>query len=215
MKKNLFRFLSLAGLLLLPIVGCIESDETRSFYISPEGQVDVIIYQDNVHATDAEDGPKDLEKWFREIKSREGGDVSKLKETGAKDIKVTVLREVVPYAAVIRAHYDSVEAFGRLFDLNREGKDGTLTLEKQGSSRRLIFQAKDTGKQAPIKKGNADDPANYAPLWKFIPVGGRIDKADGFILSKDKKSCILNLPKLDRMKKMPEGYRFAIEWTTD
>jgi hypothetical protein len=216
MRMKLIRSVLLLVIpLLVLVVGCVESDETRSFYIEPDGKVDVVIYLDNVHATDAEDGPKDLQKWFEKIKSRGGDEVDKLKETGAKRIEVTLIRKTPPYAAVVRATYDSVEAFGRLFDLNREGGEGTITLERDGATRRLVFQAKDDGKMVPKKKINADDPSNYYPIWKFIPVGGRITKADGFIVSKDRKSCLLNLPKLDRMGKTREGYRFFIAWDAE
>ena len=108
---------------------------------------------------------------------------------------------------------DKVKAI-KFKDYEVEG-EASLTFEKQGTTRRLVFQAKDTGKQVPPKKGNADDPSNYTPIWKFIPVGGRITQADGFIVSEDKRSCLLNLPKLDRMKKTPDGYLFSINWTVD
>lgn len=209
-------FLLFSGILLCAFVsGCIETDEVRSFYITPDGKVDVVIYQDNVHATDDEKGPQDLQDWYKKIKTHQGDEVKKLKETGAKDIEVTLIRKIPPYAAVISATYDSVKDFGGLFDLNREGGDGTITFEKNGTGRRLVFKAKDAGKQVPQKKGNADDPSNYAPLWRFIPVGGRITQADGFIVRDDKKSCILNLPKLDRMKKTKEGYLFSIDWNVE
>ncbi len=195
--------------------GCIETDETRSFYIAPDGKVDVVIYQDNVHASDSDKGPQELQDWFRKIKSKQSDEAKKLKETGAKDVQVVLVRKTPPYAAVISATYNSVEEFGRLFDLNREGGEGTVTLEKEGPTRRLVFQAKDSGKQVPQKKVTADDPGNYDRLWKFIPVEGRITQADGFILSKDKKSCLLNLPKLDGMKKTREGYPFSIRWNVN
>ncbi|HEX5036184.1 MAG TPA: hypothetical protein VFX30_03400 [bacterium] len=216
MIRKPIRLLSYVAALLLTALasGCIETGESRSFYITPDGQVDVVIYQDNVHVADA-DKPQDLQDWFKKLKSRQSDEVKKFKETGAKDIRVTIIRKTPPYAAVTGATYATVKDFGRLFDLNREGAEGTLTFEQQGATRRLVFQAKDTGKQSPPKKANADDPSNYAPIWKFIPVGGHITQADGFIVSEDKRSCLLNLPKLDRMKKTPEGYLFSIAWTVD
>src|SRR6185436_18958423 len=106
-----------ATLLLTALAsGCIETGETRSFYIAPDGRVDVVIYQDNVHASDA-DKPQDLPEWFQKLKSRQSDEVKKLKETGAKDIQVTILRKTPPYAAVTTATYASVQEFGRLFDL--------------------------------------------------------------------------------------------------
>ena len=204
------------GIFLIALTsGCIETDETRSFYIAPDGKVDVVIYLDNVHSSDSDKGPQELQDWFRKIKAHQNDEVKKLKETGAKGIQVALVRKTPPYAAVISATYNSVEEFGRLFDLNREGGEGTITFEKDGATRRLVFRAKDSGKKVPQKKIDADDGRNFFPLWKFIPVGGRITKADGFILSEDKRSCLLNLPKLDRMKKTGEGYLFSIAWSVE
>ncbi len=212
-----FRFLlHLAGILLLAFIsGCIESDETRSFYIAPDGRVEVVIHWDNVRSSETEKGPQELEEWFRKVKSGQLEEIKKLKETGAKKVQVTLVRKTVPYAAVVTATYDSVEAFGRLFDLNREGGEGTITLEKEGAARRLVFRAAADKTPPKPKKIRPDDPKNYYPVWKFIPVDGRITQADGFLLSEDKRSCLLNLPRLERMKRTPEGYFFFIAWNVE
>lgn len=216
MKLNRF-FLFLFGILLTYFsAGCIESDETRSFYVSPDGKVDILIYQDKVHSSDKEKGPKELEDWFKNFKAHKSSELKELKETGARHLKSILLREKPPYAAIISASYDSVEAFGRFLDLNKPEGGGTLTFEQEGKTRRIVFRTEENIKRI-TKKISAQDPSLYYPIWKFITLNGKISRADGFIISEDRRSCLLNLPGLERMKmkKTPQGYEFSIVWNVE
>ena len=210
--------LTLFLLIVATLTGCIESDDSYSFYLYPDGKVDMIMFKDNVRSSSSDkDGVKAEKDWLSDFKAGKLWELDNLKKTKAKNIQAVLLRKTAPYSVVVRGSYPSVAAFGTFFDIGSKDSSATINFYAKGTKRDLLIHVSGkTSDKASKVDASKEVSQNDLPLpvWKFIPVGGRITNDLLCTPSKDKSLCVIDIAGVNLADKLGKPYDLSIEWDT-
>jgi hypothetical protein len=212
-----FRFLSAALIVAALAVGgagCIRGDETKTFYLSDDGKVDVVYTGDNLHSGEkTEEGRKKEEaEWLRDFRVGKVSEIRELKEGKARNLKSYLLRDHAPFSAVVRASLDSIDQFGRIFDFNKPDSKNILKLVRDGKQRKLVFHIGDHGSKPESPKKETESTDDSFLTWKIVPVGGRITAATACVINADHSACVLDMKEVTRLDRTGADYEITVSW---
>jgi hypothetical protein len=187
-------------------------DETSSFYVDRDGNTDIVVYQDRVisKGKDAAERDKDEKEWKDGITAGTSDVHRHLKECGATGIQSLLLRDKRPYAWALSAHLGSVEALAKYFDMGSDG--GSVHLEKNGTTRRLVFTVVDDAKKKKDKKKAPKKEREPYPAIRIIPTEGTVTGVQGFVRGPGGDFAVADLQAIDRMDSKGGKYEIWVEW---
>ena len=117
------------------LCSCMISEEVTSVYIANNGSIEMVRFLDNVRSDkDGPEGIQEQNEWLADFRRNEISEIKSLKEAGATQIKVTLLKDRAPFSAVIRASFSSVNKFGKVFGLNTKKSKNKVIFKKRGES---------------------------------------------------------------------------------
>jgi hypothetical protein len=200
--------LPLAGVLACLLAGCVQTDDTRSFYLHEDGKVDAVIFLDNVHSARAgPDGRKEEKEWLGKFKKGEIDEVKQLKESHAKTVVARLLREQAPFSAIVTAHFDSIHDLGHFLSGDKATRVG---LEKSDKFRTLsVHIAPEHPRASPSPSGPSDE---IRTVWRFVPVDGVVRSGKACVVAKDGGSCVIDFAELMKQDAAGGPIDFGVSW---
>jgi hypothetical protein len=201
-----------AAVALLLMSGCIISDDYWTLYIYEDGKVAMIYLMDNIRSDNSGQDKLDEEsQWLEDF--RQNSRLEELKNIGATNVQAILLKETAPYSALFTATFDSVESLGRLFDLNTDKDESTLKLVRKGNMRTLIFHiVEDQENTQETSAKDTNEISTPFVVFKFVPQNGTITDASGFKISTDKRSCIIDIEKLEELERKSNVTDISVSW---
>jgi hypothetical protein len=180
------RFLTILALGLL--AGCIEKDDSMTFYLQPDGKVDLLLVSDQIRSSKTGlEGTKEEAEWLSDFTRGADDTEKRLRRADAKRVKAVLLKDERPFAAAISGSFASMDDLARFLELNEKGNPNTLAFYRKGSRRELRFHIEGSTQTA------QGESKNLYPVFKFVPVQGRIEEAEGFKVAPDSASCTLDI----------------------
>jgi hypothetical protein len=206
---------ALASCLALP--ACIQKSDTRTFYLHPDGKVDVVMFLDDIHSSVA--GPKGAEEekqWLADFRKNATLELKQLRQTRAHAISARLLRAQPPYSAVIQASYGSIEDFGALFDITPGDPASRIRLTRDGAKRTLAIHVASAArpKESGASGGSGDIDDERLVLWRFVPVGGSLTETKACVADKEKRSCTLDVRDIEKQERAAGAIDVTIGWDT-
>lgn len=197
---------------LLFVPACVVSNDTTTLYFAPEGKVEMVVLKNNVHSDKAAgEKQKEEQQWLKDFKSQNLDELKKLTQTGAREVKAVLLREAVPYAATLTATYDTVQAFGRYFDFNTPASSNTMEWTQHEKRRKLTLRFVDNSKKK-SKNERAEPCLDSCPVFRFILEKGKVINSRGFVVNKDRTSCLLDFDSIQRLSAHQKQFTVFVEW---
>lgn len=198
----------LAALLLVLFPACIECDETVTVYLNPEGALDFVAYLDDLRSDDKEDAARKKEEKELLADLKAGRFLRPaLQKSGAKQVKTRLLRDTVPYAAVITGRYPDPVAFLRLFEYNEKEGGRTAQLTRDGAKRKLVLRFPMPA-EAPAPRSRNDFPLRL----KLVLLKGRFLAADGFRLESDGRTASPDEAALRERYAAAKPFELSLSW---
>lgn len=190
------------------------SEEVTSVYINDNGSIEMVRFLDNVRSDkDGPEGTREQEEWLAQFRNGEINEIKSLKEAGATQIKTVILRDRVPFSAVISASFRSVNQFGKAFGLNSKESKNRALFKKRGKRRSLIFKIYPGKSNNDNKEESEDEIKQIYPIFKFIPQSGTITKSRGFTIDSNDQSATLNFSEINKLDQKGKPYKVFIEWS--
>jgi len=191
--------------------GCVTGDEITSYVIDSDGTIAFSIYRLNLISHEpGEKAKSELTKYIQDLEKHPGDRFAK---ANAKKVQVTVIRKASPASALITGRFPSLNNFASY--LSEDYGDSRLVLTPIASERTRGLLIEYTQKQ---QKENAQ-PASIEPRvnsfeeTRFALAQGTFTKAEGFILSQDRRSALLDEETVLKMvnSQMP-SITLTLEW---
>ena len=179
------------GILAFFLSACVAGDEITSYVIEPDGAIVFSIYRLNLTSDQTGEGAtKDLASYLQELEEMRGVLLTKLVKANAKEVSVTILRQVSPASVLITGRFPSLNDFAAY--ISEEGEDSSLVCTPISSERtrgflfELIRKPPDENARSEPARPRADSFNET----RFALAEGSFTKAQGFLLSHDKRSAM-------------------------
>jgi hypothetical protein len=178
---------------------CIVGDEITNYVIDRDGSISFAIYRANLTSDQiGKKGEEELANYLRNQKEKRDSVFTQLVKANATNVKISVLRKASPASVLITGRIPSLNDFAAY--INAEELNGNLDCKAISSerTRRLVFDL--TPQQQ--EKDQTDSVQSRADAYSEIRVSlaeGIFTSAQGFTISKDKRSALLDMEGLTKM----------------
>jgi len=195
---------------------CITGDEITSYVIDPDGSIAFSIYRLNLTSTETgEDAKEDLAVYIRDLEKGSGNLFTKLTEANAKEVKVTILRRTAPASVLIMGRIPSLNDFAVYLSEKDEESSLVCTPISKESVRGFLIEFT----RKPSKEKEKGEPGPAAPRAdafsevRFSLAEGTFTKAQGFFISRDKRSALIDMDTFSKMSN-PDIFSLtlSLEW---
>ena len=199
------------GALAIFLSACVTGDEITSYVIDHDGTIAFSIYRLNL--TSGQQGEKaktELSQYIRDLKKNPS---KRFAKANARDLKVTILRRISPASVLITGRFPSLNDFAA--NLTEEDGESRLVCTPIGKERTRGFLIEYT--QKPQKENTpaaATKPrADSFEETRIALAEGTFTMAQGFILSQDKRSALLDVDTLSKMaNSRVSPIMLSLEW---
>lgn len=201
-----------AAVLLGTLSACMVSDETRTYYLLPDGKIELVTHWDEVRSDSEEKATRDKEQaqWLKDFKSGAMEPFLGLRKAGAKVPQKVLLRDQVPFAAIMKAVLPSADALAKHLDL--KAPEGSVTLTSSGRERKLTL----TVEPNPASKGKTpskpSSETRFYPVVKFVPVGGALKSTTHCQLNAAKQGCRVDLDAMENLTSSGKPFVLEMAW---
>ncbi len=207
-------YAAIIGVLALFFSACVTGDEITNYVIEPDGAVAFSIYRLNLTSDQTgEDAKKELAKYIQELEEKQGDLFTKLAKSNAKEVKVTVLRATSQASVLITGRFLSLEDFAAYISEGDEDSSLVCTPVSTGSTRGLLCEMI---QKSPKEGTQAETPASRQDSLNETCVSlaeGIFTKAEGFLLTHNKRSAILDQDALFKILNSKNPViTFSLEW---
>jgi hypothetical protein len=170
---------------------CVTGDEITSYVIESDGAISFSIYRLNLTSDQAgEDAKKDLANYLQEMDEMRGAPFTKLVKANAKEVSVTILRQVSPASVLITGRFPSLNDFAAY--ISEEDEDSILVCApiSRERIRGILFELTHKPSKENAQSGSARPRADSFNETRFALAEGSFTEARGFLLAHDKRSAI-------------------------
>jgi hypothetical protein len=204
-------YAAVIGILAFLLSACVTGDEITSYVIDPDGSIAFSIYRLNLTSDQTgEKAKSEIAQYIRDLEEDPSGPFAK---ANAKEVTVTVLRRASPASVLITGRFPSLSDFAAYISEEDEDSSLVCTPISGERTRGLLIESipkpsKESGQHKSAKP--RADPFNET---RFALAEGNFTKAQGFILSDDKRSALLDVDALLKMSdsQMP-SITLSLEW---
>lgn len=194
------RIFVLAALAVSLLGGCLEVDDTVTLYMAADGKTDFTAFLDDVRSNESDAKERDAENALFAAEIRAGKFAKDaFKKSGVHKLRQKLVRERLPYTAVISGEFDEATAPWKLL-----GFDGTrtVTFEKSNEGRKLVFRY-------PDGEGKIDD---FPRHLKIVLLEGSFGESRGFVVSKDKRTAVPDKDFLAKQIAAGKAFQTELRW---
>jgi hypothetical protein len=177
---------------------CIVGDEITNYVIDRDGSISFAIYRINLTSNQkGEKGEAELANYLRNQKEKRDSMFAQLVKAKASDVKISVLRRNSPASVLITGRIPSLNDFASY--INTEDANGSLVCRAISNerTRRLVFELRQ--KQEGDQTDSAQSRSDSFSETRVSLAEGIFTGAQGFIISKDQRSALLDMEGLTKM----------------
>lgn len=205
---------------MFPISGCILRDELTTVTIRPDGTADWIRFISNVRSSESI-GARELLKFIDEFESHSGSNFVRIGEAGGEVLESRWIEPEEPYSTLVKARFPTVGALVRFWKSTSERDDvfAQAHFTQESSRQRLSFtisRACDKcidAKVQPTLCEFREHQANGISETRIIVTGGHFVASEGFVVSSDRRSCLLECSRVDELvHRTAGGVELFLEW---
>jgi hypothetical protein len=203
---------AMISILAIYFSACVTGDEITSYVVEPDGAIAFSIYRLNLTSDQTdEEGRKDLAEYIRELENKSGELFTNLTEANAKQVDVAVLRPASPASVLITGIIPSLDDFSAYIS----EADGSVicTPISKGETQGLLFELTRGSTKEEAASEPGDTSADSLEETRFALAEGSFTKAEGFLLSNDKRSALLDKESLAKQWSSPApSIKLSLEW---
>jgi hypothetical protein len=195
--------------------GCIVKDVTETWYVDANGAVTWVV-QEALVRSDAkapEDRLREEAEYWLAVQQDRHPSAMGFRELGAAKVTTTALRGEAPYTVQIEARFPAIDALSQRI-IAAIGGNGYATLERSNGKTVWTFVLRD-----PSAIDGVGDPGeglmdllNGMEKLRVVLVGGRFESAEGFELSADRRTAVLNFKEPGPDSKESPTVTLRLEW---
>ncbi len=188
------RFIPAVVVALTLSSGCLQKDQTETWYLDSHGAVTWVVTESDVRS-DAQalaDRQAEEQTYQLAVQRQDHPIARGFRELGFENVRTVVLRDDVPFTVRTQARGVALDALG-LRIIQRTGLSGTSVLARDPNLWTWNFTARDPRAQDVTVPPDDDLSALLDGLsgLKVVLVDGRFESAVGFSLSGDKRVATL------------------------
>jgi hypothetical protein len=207
-------YAAVIGILALSISACVTGDEITSYVIEPDGAIAFSIYRLNLTSDQTgEKAKEELANYIRDLEKQSSDLFTKFRKANAKEINVTILRKASPASVLITGRFPSLSDFAAYISEEDEDSSLVCTPISGERTRGLLIESIPKPSKESGQHESAKPRADSFDETRFALAEGNFTKAQGFILSDDKRSALLDVDALLKMSdsQMP-SITLSLEW---
>ncbi|MBS0201289.1 MAG: hypothetical protein JSS49_00210 [Planctomycetes bacterium] len=207
---------------ILLACGCIVSDELTTFIIHPDGSADWYQFKSNIRSSDkGEKGFEELSKLMADFDARKGGEFERIVEAGGEVLDARWIHREEPYSTLVTAHFPTASTVEKFWTIKDDkGKVLALAQLKQDCNRRRLSLTIPGPRKSDSEEPKQDSyreirahQANGFAESRIIVTGGEITASQGFVVAGDKRSCLIDPPRIEELLRGTTGdLELFLEW---
>jgi hypothetical protein len=184
----------------LLLSGCVTGDEITYYIVDPDGTVAFSIYRLNLTSDEkGENAKKDLTNYVRGLEENRDSLLLKLAKANAGEVSVKILRRTSPASVLITGRIPSLNDFAAY--ASETGKQDSIICTSVSRERTRGIRCELIRK--PSKEEARSEPAksladSFSQMRIALAEGG-FTKAQGFIISNDRRSALLDMDLLSKL----------------
>jgi hypothetical protein len=205
----------------LAACGCLQMDTDTTFYLEPDGTLELTHVQRNVRSDEKTAEAREIEEQTFIERARAGwhGPALALHELGASDVQTRVLRERRPFNVETTATFGSIADPYRAF-LELSGLPGEAELGRRGDRMRFTFTMHEVDRLLDEETGSEEELVTLDTLSTLLFDAGRILLTAGTFV--DAEGFEIDGPQAVPLEIDEEGIRqddgtlrLMLEWTSE
>ena len=198
---------------------CVTGDEITSYVIDPDGSISFSIYRLNLTSDQAgEKAKEELANYIQQLEEKSNDFFTKLAKANAKEVKATILRKASPASVLITGRFPSINDIAA-YASEEDKESKTVCTAISGERTRGILcelTRKPSKEKAQPEKAQPETLRTRADSFDEMRVSlaeGIFTKAQGYILSHDKRSALLDVETLVKMwNSQSPSIPTSLEW---
>lgn len=198
-------------ILALSFSACVTGDEISSYVIDPDGTIAFSIYRMNLTSDQpSEKATSELAKYIRDLKENPGDLFAK---ANAKHVKVAILRKASPASVLITGRFPSLNDFAAFINEADERSRPICTPIADERTRGFLIEYTQNPQKENTQPAPLESRANSFEEARFALAEGTFTKAEGFLLSQDKRSALLDGDALwKKLNSREPSIRLSLQW---
>ena len=205
---------SIIGIMAFFLSACVTGDEITSYVINPDESISFSIYRLNLTSDETgEKAKNELAVYIQDLEEKRGDLFTKLMKGNAQEVQVTILRKASPATVLVTGRIPSLNDFAAY--LSTEDKDNSIVCTPTSSERARRLLCELTRKPSTEKAQLEIDtpPAYPSGEIRLTLAEGIFTNAQGFLLSNNKRSAILDEDALWKMRNpQTTSITLSLEW---
>jgi len=197
---------------------CVTGDEITSYVIDPDGSISFSIYRLNLTSDQAgEKAKEELANYIQQLEEKSDDFFTKLAKANAKEVKATILRKASPASVLITGRFPSINDIAA-YASEEDKESKTVCTAISGERTRGILcelTRKPSKEKAQPEKAQPETLARADSFdeMRVSLAEGIFTKAQGYILSHDKRSALLDVETLVKMwNSQSPSIPTSLEW---
>ena len=197
---------------------CVTGDEITSYVIDPDGSISFSIYRLNLTSDQAgEKAKEELANYIQQLEEKSDDFFTKLAKANAKEVKATILRKASPASVLITGRFPSINDIAA-YASEEDKESKTVCTAISGERTRGILcelTRKPSKEKAQPEKAQPETLARADSFdeMRVSLAEGIFTKAQGCILSHDKRSALLDVETLVKMwNSQSPSIPTSLEW---
>ena len=203
------------ALALAPLSGCLLKDVSETWYVDNSGAVIWVVQESNVRsdANAAIDRLNEESIYWLAVQQERHPMAAGLRELGGSKIRTLVLRGEVPYTVRTEGRFNGLDELGQRM-IAAIGATGTSIVTREGLSWEWTMVVRD-----PAAAGTTGEPSesveallNDLDKLQVVLVNGRFESAEGFSLSSDKRTAVMQSREATRNTSEEPAVTLTLKW---
>ena len=194
---------------------CIVKDVTETWYVDANGGVTWVVHEALVRsdAKAPEDRLREEAEYWLAVQQDRHPSAMGFHELRATSVRTTALRSDAPYTVQIEARFPAIDALGQRI-IAAIGGNGYSKLEQTAGKNVWTFVLRD-----PYALDGVGEPSegvadllNGMEKLRVVLVNGRFEGVEGFDLSDDRRTAVLNVKEPNPDAKEAPTVTLRLEW---
>jgi hypothetical protein len=205
-----------AGICILAFLfnACVTGDEITSYVIDPDGSISFSIYRLNLTSDQTgEKAKQELASYIQQLEEKSGDFFTKLAKANAKEVKVTILHKASPASVLITGRFPSINDIAAYAgDEDKDSKTVCTAISRE-RARGILCELTRKPSKEKAQPETLSTRADSFDEMRISLAEGIFTKAQGFILSHDKRSALLDVETLFKMwNSQSPSIPISLEW---
>ncbi len=201
-------------ILALFFSACVTGDEVTSYVIEPDGSIFFSIYRLNLTSNETGDkATKELANYIQQLEVKSASLFTRLANANAKEVKVVTLRKASPASILITGRFPSINDSAAYASEEDKDSKTLCTAISRERTRGIFCELTRKKSQEEAQPETLGPRADSFQEERVSLVEGIFTKAQGYILSHDKRSALLDLETLIKMwNSQSSSIPISLEW---